>query len=74
MNDAVRNLTPLVAESLELEGVRSVGAVKGCQFTAGNGCEGPQPSTDHRCRQRMAIARRFPGGPLVGAVKCCQFT
>jgi len=27
-----------------LEGVRSVGAVKRCQFTAGNGCEGPQPS------------------------------
>ncbi len=27
-----------------LEGVRSLGAVKRCQFTAGNGCEGPQPS------------------------------
>jgi broad specificity phosphatase PhoE len=29
---------------LNLAGVRSVGAVKRCQFTAGNGCEGPQPS------------------------------
>jgi len=27
-----------------LEGARSLGAVKRCQFTAGNGCEGPQPS------------------------------
>jgi len=27
-----------------LEGVRSVGAVKRCQFAAGYGCEGPQPS------------------------------
>src|SRR6266478_1628466 len=27
-----------------LEGVRSVGAVQWCQFTAGHGCEGPQPS------------------------------
>jgi len=32
----------LLADSLE--GLRSVGAVKWCQFTAGNGCEGPQPS------------------------------
>ena len=34
----------LRAVTLLLEGVRSVGAVKWCQFTAGNGCEGPQPS------------------------------
>jgi hypothetical protein len=27
-----------------LEGVRSAGAVQRCQFSAGNGCEGPQPS------------------------------
>jgi hypothetical protein len=33
---------PLPADSLE--GVRSVGAVECYQFTAGNGCEGPQPS------------------------------
>jgi len=27
-----------------LEGVRSVDAVKRCEFAAGHGCEGPQPS------------------------------
>jgi hypothetical protein len=43
---------------------RSVGAAKWCQFTEGNGCEGPQApqaATDHCCHDRMDIAGRFPG-------------
>ncbi len=45
-----------------LEGARSVGAVKWCQFTAGHGCEGPhlQASIDHRGDERMAIVSQFP--------------
>jgi hypothetical protein len=65
---------------------------KWCQFTAGNGSEGPQAredrrqnsepqtsnpkpqnlqaATDHRCRDRMAVAGRSPGGVRsVGAVR-----
>jgi len=38
---------------------------KWCQFTAGNGCEGPQPSRPPPiivATTRWAIAGRFPGG------------
>jgi hypothetical protein len=48
-----------------LEGVRSVGAVKRCQFSAGNGCEGPQAvhaATGQRCHDPKGIAGRSPGG------------
>jgi hypothetical protein len=45
-------------------GVRSVGAVKWCWFTAGNGCEGPQPSKPPPiivATNGWAIAGRSPG-------------
>ena len=53
----------MLADSLE--GARSVGAVKWCRFTAGHGCEGPQPSRSLPiivARNGWAIAGRFPGG------------
>src|SRR4029077_13912382 len=56
---------PLLADSLELEGVRSVGAVKWCWFAAGYGCEGPPPSRSPPiivATTGWAIAGRFPGG------------
>ena len=64
------NEWPSLADSLE--GVRSVGAVKWCQFTAGNGCEGPQPSRPQSTIVAMngwAIADDSLGVRSVGAVK-----
>jgi len=72
---------PLPADSLE--GARSVGAVEWCQFTAGNGCEGPQAlqaATDHRCHERMGHCRPIrwrapaPSAPLnpMGSYGSCQ--
>src|SRR5258705_281826 len=49
--------------------------MKWCQFTAGNGCEGPQPSSDHRSHQPMPLpADPLEGVRSVGAVKWCQST
>ena len=47
---------PMLADSLE--GVRFVGAVQWCQFTAGHGCEGPQPSRP--APKRMGQCWRIP--------------
>ena len=62
---------PLPADPLE--GVRSVGAVKWCQFTAGNGCEGPQPSRPPpiivATTRWTLLADPLEGVRSVGAVK-----
>src|SRR4029077_17427289 len=67
---------PLLAGSLE--GVRSVGAVKRCLFTAGNGCEGPQPSRPTpiivATNESPLLADSLEGVRSVGAVKWCLFT
>jgi hypothetical protein len=55
-----------------LEGVRSVGAVKWCQFTACNGCEGPQPSKPQPvivATAGWALLAELEGVRSVGAVK-----
>jgi hypothetical protein len=61
-----------------LEGVRSVGTVKRCQFSAGHGCEGPQPSRPLpiivATAGRPLLADPLEGVRSVGAVKRCQFS
>ena len=56
-----------------LEGARSVGAVKWCQFTAGHGCEGPQPARPAPMIVAMnewpSLAEALEGVRSVGAVK-----
>jgi hypothetical protein len=61
-----------------MAGVHSVGAVQWCQFTAGSGCEGPQPS---KLPPIIVATTRWPllaeslaDVRSVGAVQCCQFT
>src|SRR6266481_1562423 len=61
-----------------LEGVRSLGAVKWCPFTAGNGCEGPQPSRSLpiivATNEWSLLADSLEGARSLGAVKWCPFT
>jgi hypothetical protein len=55
----------LLADPLELEDVRSVGAGKNGEVIGAprlRGTAALQASTDHCCDEPMAIAGRFPGG------------
>jgi hypothetical protein len=53
----------LLGDPLELEGVRSVGAGKWCQFTAGNGYEGPQAREVRRQNSEFRTSNPEPRTP-----------
>jgi len=61
-----------------LEGVRSVGAVKRCWFTAGHGCGGPQalraPPIIVATTGWSLLADPLEGVRSVGAVKECRLS
>jgi hypothetical protein len=67
----------MVVAGRPLEGVRSVGAVKWCPFTAGHGCEGPQPSRPQSiivATNEWSLLADLLGVRSLGAVKWCPFT
>jgi hypothetical protein len=72
---ATKDWTPLLADSL---GGRSAGAGKRCQFSAGNGCEGPQPSRPPpisvATNEWPWLADSLQGVRSVGAVQRCLFS
>jgi len=67
-----------IEERRRHEGVRSLGAVKRCPFTAGNGWEGPQPSRPLpiivATNEWSLLADPLEGVRSAGAVKGCPFT